>query len=219
MKRARNVAKDANKRPTKRRATAPPRRRTTRSVALAPELKFNDNNFSTDATTTGAVIAMNSFAAGDTAFLRDGNKISMKSVELRYTIELEAATTNALVRALVVYDRQTNGGTPTIATATTGPLDSISIASLRQVASMSRFKVLSDKTYALNQQNDTATTLQIMADHTYIKLPSDCQMSSYADGSASSPISGGLYLMYFSNIAAGAADVNFNGNFRVRYWG
>lgn len=42
------------------------------SVSLAPELKYNDTAFNTDATTSGAVIALSTFAAGDTALLRDG---------------------------------------------------------------------------------------------------------------------------------------------------
>lgn len=188
-------------------------------VGLAPELKFNDGPFTTDATTTGAIIALNQMAAGDTALLRDGNKIRMKSIQLRFFLNLEAATTNAIVRMFIVYDRQSNLANPSIATAGTGPLDTITIQSLRQVATVSRFKVLWDHVYVLNQQNDTVTCLQIVNDEIFLKIPEDCQLTTFADNTQAAPISGGLYLMYFSNLAAGAADVDVNGQFRLRFWG
>lgn len=191
----------------------------TSGAGIAPELKFNDGPFTTDATTTGAIIALNQMAAGDTALLRDGNKIVMKSIQLRFFLQLEASTVNAIVRMFIVYDKQSNLGNPSIATAGTGPLDTITVQSLRQVATVSRFKVLWDQVYTLNQQNDTITNLQIVHDEIFIKIPSDCQKTSFADGIAAAPITGGLYLMYFSNLAAGAADVDVNGQFRLRFWG
>jgi len=199
-------------------ATTQTIRRTKPSV-LSPELKFNDNAFATDATTTGAITALNQMAAGDTALLRDGNKILMKSIQLRFTLENEALNQNNAVRMLVVYDKNANLGTASIATAGTGPLDSITIQSLRQVATMSRFKVLSDKVYVLNSTSDTAGALQIIHDELFIKIPKDCQLTAFADGVSGAPITGHLLLMYFGNVAAGAGDVNVLGQARLRFWG
>jgi hypothetical protein len=195
-----------------------PRTRLT-GVGLKPELKFNDSSFNADATTTGSVVALNQMAAGDTALLRDGNRIKMKSIQLKFTLELEAITQNAVCRFLIVYDRNTNLTNPTIATAGTGPLDTITVQSLRQVATVSRFKVLYDKSFALNSTSDTATALQIQFEEVFVKIPLDCQDTAFADGAAGAPISGGLYLMFFSNIAAGATDVNVAGQARLRFWG
>lgn len=188
-------------------------------VAVAPELKFNDNSFLTDATTTGAIVALNNMAAGDTALLRDGNRIQMKSIQVRFTAQTESLAANALIRMLIVYDKNSNLSTASIATSGTGPLDTISITSLRQVATTSRFKVLSDRVYALNNQSDTAGAFAKMHDEIYIKIPSDCQNTAFADGNAGAPISGNLLLMYFSDIAAGAGDVDINGQTRLRYYG
>lgn len=211
---------DKKGRPTKfRRTTVKNTRARTAGAGIAPELKFNDGPFTTDATTTGAIIALNQMAAGDTALLRDGNKIMMKSIQLRFFLQLEAATVNAIVRMFIVYDRQPNLVNPTIATASSGPLDTITVQSLRRVDTVSRFKVLWDSVYTLNQQNDTVTNLQIVHDEVFVKIPADCQKTAFGDGSAAAPISGGLYLMYFSNLAAGAADVDVNGQFRLRFWG
>lgn len=217
----RKAEADKKGRPTKFRkpSAVKAKRARTSGASIAPELKFNDGPFTTDATTTGAIIALNQMAAGDTALLRDGNKIIMKTIQLRFFMQLEASTTNAIVRMFIVYDRNSNLGNPSIATAGTGPLDTITIQSLRQVATVSRFKVLWDQVYTLNQQNDTATSLQIIHDEVFVKIPADCQKTAFADGVAGAPISGGLYLMYFSNIAAGATDVDVNGQFRLRFWG
>lgn len=190
-----------------------------RASGLKAELKFNDASFSTDATTTGAITALNNMAAGDTALLRDGNRIKMKSIQLRFTLENEAQNQNNAVRMMIVYDRNANLSTASIATAGTGPLDTITIQSLRQVATVSRFKVLWDKVYVLNSQSDTAGALCITHDEVFIKIPSDCQDTAFADGTAAAPISGNLLLMYFGNVAAGAGDVNVLGQARLRYWG
>jgi hypothetical protein len=217
----RKPTSDKKGRPTKMRRVTTTRvasRRST-SVALKPELKYNDASFAADATTTGSVVALNQMAAGDTALLRDGNKILMKSIQLKYTVECEAVTQNVVARFMIVYDRQTNVTNPTIATAGTGPLDSISPVSLRQVATTSRFKVLYDKVVVLNSTTTTATALQIAYEECFVKIPTDCQMTQFADGATGAPQTGGLYLMFFSNIAAGATDANVNGQARLRFWG
>lgn len=190
-----------------------------KNVVLAPELKYNDAAFAADATTTGAIVALNNMAAGDTALLRDGNKILMKTIQLRFTIENEANNQNNAVRMLIVYDKQPNLAAATIAGAGTGPLDTITIQSLRQVATTSRFKVLMDRVYVINSTSDTAGALQIMHDEAYIKIPSDCQLTQFADGAAGAPQTGNLLLMYFGNVAAGAADTNVLGQARLRFIG
>lgn len=218
MKRGRTAPKST--RPTKRAKTQfVPKAPAIRRVLLAPELKYNDASFNADATTTGSVVALNQMAAGDTALLRDGNRIKMKSLQLKWTMELEALAQNAVCRFMVVYDRNTNITNPTIATAGTGPLDTITVQSLRQVATVSRFKVLYDKVVPLNNTSDTAGALFITYEEAFIKIPLDCQDTSFSDGASGAPMSGGLYLMFFSNIAAGAADVNVSGQARLRFWG
>lgn len=195
------------------------RRKTISLVGVAPELKFNDVAFVTDATTTGSVVSLNNFAAGDTNLLRDGNRIKMKSIQLRFTLENEALNQNNAVRMMIVYDKQTNLTAPTIATAGTGPLDTITIQSLRQVATVSRFKILCDRVYVINSTSDTAGALQIIHDEIFVKIPLDSQDVAYGSGGATEPVSGGLYLMYFGNVAAGAGDVNVLGQARLRFWG
>lgn len=212
-------APDLKGRPIKRQQTKKPPRKKSVGVGIGQELKFHDVSFTTDATTTGVVVALNHMAAGDTALLRDGNKIRMKSIQLKWTSQLESIAANAVCRFMIVYDRQPNGVAPTIATATTGPLESISVVSMRQVASSTRFKVLYDHVFALNNTSDTAGAFQIRNDECFIKIPEEAQFASFVDGNAGAPQTGGLYLMYMSTLAAGASDVDIEGRARLRFWG
>lgn len=190
-----------------------------RILSIPTELKFNDVAFATDATTTGTVVALNTFAAGDTALLRDGNKVAQRSLFLRVSYSLEALTAAARIRFLVVLDKQANGVAPSIATALTGPLDAITMESQRRIDSMSRFMMLCDEVVTLNQPSGTGGALAKGYWEKYITLPTTAQIASFLDNTAAIPVTNGLSLMYFSDIAAGAADVDVSGTCRLRFQG
>lgn len=186
---------------------------------LAPEKKFNDVSFATDATTTGTVVALNTFAAGDTALLRDGNKVMNKSLNLRISYALESLTASANLRFIVVLDKNANGTSPTVASALTGPLDAITPEAQRRVDSISRFWVLMDEVVTLNAQTGTGGALSKGFLQRNIKIPQDLALSQYIDGTAAVPVSNSLSLLYFSDLAAGAADVDISGTCRLRFVG
>jgi hypothetical protein len=198
----------------KPRTTGPPLPKA--AVGVPQELKYNDVPFATDATTTGVVVPLNTFGAGDTALLRDGNKILMRSLELRVRLDMEAVAPNAVCRFIVVHDKNANLTSPTIAGAT-GVLDAITPESLRTISGMSRYTILMDKSFALNTASASAP--QKMFFKKYIKLSPELQLASFYDGGSSVPVSGSLTLLYFSDIAAGATDVNVNGQSRLRFVG
>lgn len=203
----------------KKTLAAPTAARKKSTLLLEPELKFNDVAFTTDATTTGTIVPLNQMATGDTALLRDGNKILTKSVLLRIAIEQEAVAQNLLIRFLIVLDKAPNGVDPTIATAGSGPLDTITIQSLRRVDTISRFKILKDWVVEVNAANDTATSLTQIFTDAYIKLRDDSQITQFVGATSAAPMTNGLYLMYFSNVAAGVTDANITGQSRVRFLG
>lgn len=184
------------------------------NASLSPELKYNDTSFNTDATTTGAVIALTTFAAGDTSITRDGNKIDVKSVELRIRVELEAVTQNAVCRFVLVRDKQPNQAASPLATAT-GFLDTISPESLRSILYLSRYDVLMDKTVSLNEGSGA---VQKMFFKKYIKVR-DNSVTTFADGTAAIPVTNSYNLLYLSDVAAGATDVNVFGQCRLRFVG
>lgn len=182
---------------------------------IGEELKFNDATFNTDATTTPTIVGLNTFAAGDTAITRDGNRIKCRSLELRIRYQLEAITANALLRFVVVHDKNANSTAPTW----TLVFDSVDISSQRQIGALSRFTILMDKTITLNQLS-SAGGVQKGFLKKYIKIrEEDLQLTSFADGSSAIPYSNSLTLMYVSDLSSGVADVDVNGTCRLRFVG
>jgi len=211
-------ASTAINRPYKRPRLATPAVKRKQNTSLTQELKYNDVTFNTDATTTGTMVALTTFASGDTALLRDGNKILVRSFELRVKCELESITANATLRFCLVRDKNSNMAQAPLATAT-GFLDTITPESLRTVGFMSRYDVLMDKTFALNQSASNAAGFQKLFFKKYIKVPQSDALVSFGDGTASIPVSNSYTLLYFSDLASGVADVNILGTCRMRFVG
>jgi len=179
------------------------------------ELKFNDATFNTDATTTPTIVDLNNFAAGDTVLLRDGNKIAMRSLELRVRFALEAITTNALMRFVVVVDNNANQTAPTW----TGVFDSATVDSQRLIGNMGRYTILMDKVIPLNQAS-SAGGPQKGFFKKYIKIRDpEQQLVQYTAGTALVPMKNSLTLMYISDLSSGVADVDIQGTARLRYVG
>lgn len=200
--------------PVRDRVMDAPRRKSA-SVSITQELKFNDTSFNTDATTTGAIIPLSNVATGDTVLLRDGNKIQVRSFELRVRLEAEAQAQNSVVRFLLVRDKNANNtAIPSIPVV----LDAITPESLRLIANLSRFDILMDKTISLNQTSGTGGAVQKAFFKKYVKVR-DPYVTSYADGAAGVPISNSYTLLYFSDVVAGVTDTNVTGTCRMRFVG
>uniref|UniRef100_UPI0040489F37 hypothetical protein n=1 Tax=Flavobacterium sp. TaxID=239 RepID=UPI0040489F37 len=197
----------------------PAPRRKSQAVGLAAEKKFNDVSFNTDATTTGTIVALNTFGAGDTALLRDGNKILCKTLYIKCALALEDIAQSAIIRFMLVVDKNANVAAPTIAGVATGPLESIAIQSQRQISSMARFHVLMDEVVTLNQSGGTGCAKSKAYFERFVKIPENLQLTTYFDGTSSLPVTNGLSLIYFSDVAAGAADVDVLGTVRLRFIG
>lgn len=188
-------------------------------AALAPELKFFDTAFNTDASTTGTIVSLNNMAAGDTALTRDGNKILCKSLNLRIAIQNESLTISSTVRVLVVVDKNANNANPSFATAGTGVLEAITPESQRRIDSISRFHCLMDETIVINAESGTGGAESKAFIERFIRIPEEFQLSQYLDGSAGVPVSNSLTLLYLSDQVSGVSDVNFVGTCRLRFIG
>uniref|UniRef100_UPI0040482E38 hypothetical protein n=1 Tax=Shewanella sp. TaxID=50422 RepID=UPI0040482E38 len=201
----------------KTKSTAQPklsRQNATLSIG-GPELKYKDTAFVADATTTGTIVDLSTFASGDTAITRDGNKIAVRSFELRIAMEKESLVPNVLMRFLLVRDKQPNvAAIPSIGYI----LDTITVESLRNISFLSRFDVLMDKVVVLNQTSSTASGYQKAFLKKYVKVKFD-SITTFSDGTASIPTSNSYSLIYFSDVASGTTDVNILGQCRMRFVG
>lgn len=189
------------------------------SALLTQELKFNDFSNAGDISTTGVIVDMTTFAAGDTALLRDGNKILAKSIQLRGTFATESLAQNAIVRYMIIHDKNSNGTAPTFAQVfSTTPIVT-HVYSLKSIANASRFTTLLDRTIVINNQSDTAGAFAKAYIDEYIKVPESCQLVAFADGTSAVPISGSLSLMIISDVATGITDVDSALLGRLRFVG
>ncbi len=115
------------------------------------DLKFNDiaNNDSVVAT-TGIVILAFTIADGNTQSQKDGLKITIKSIRIRYQLKLPATSTIAdgtdICRILLVKDKQCNGALPAVSDILAGT----DIQNHKNLENSKRFTILSDRTITIN---------------------------------------------------------------------
>lgn len=192
------------------------RRKKTQNVLLAAEKKFFDSSSVTDASTTVTVVNLNNMAAGDTALTRDGNKILCKSLQFRISLENESLAQNTIVRFCLVHDKNANGVAPTGAQVFEGTPN---VYSMKNISNASRFVTLWDEVIVLNNTSDTAGAFQKGYIEKFVIIPEKLQLAAFADGTAVVPTSGSLSLLYLSDVASGATDVNVIDSNRLRFVG
>lgn len=201
------------------------RRATTRvprqaTSGLAPELKFLDTAFNTDASTTATIVALTTMATGDTIITRDGNVISARALELRVNSSLEAITQNATLRFVVVCDHGANSAAPTFSgTATTSVFDATTIQAMRNLSCLDKYTILMDKTFVINQSASNAGGVQHHFFKKWIKIPRHCQEVRYQDNTSAIPMKNALSLLYIADVASGVTDVDIAGQARLRFVG
>lgn len=117
-----------------------------------PEAKFLDTTEAQTAVAIAGTIgqqSLNVIPQDDTQSGRIGRKVTVKSLFIKGQIILPATTvaanTTDLMRIIVYIDKQTNGASAAVATL----LETAAINSFRNMANVSRFQILFDKTFTL----------------------------------------------------------------------
>lgn len=130
------------------------------------ELKYFDLIAATPAIVTGLLTVVNAMGTGSSQDTRVGAQIKMTSVQFRFVLTNLAATLAPTVcRFMVVLDRINTGSLPNVAAdASAGSvaiLDNGVITNLvdspYQYEQKERFKILHDKRYVFNPQQDLTT--------------------------------------------------------------
>ncbi len=123
-----------------------------RGRTAVTELKFHDldvNDAVVAAAGTIAQVSCLTIAQGTTESTRIGRKVTVRSINWRFSIELpsanSASSTSEVVRVILYQDKQTNGATATVA----GILETDDFQSFNNLANKSRFRTLMDRTYDL----------------------------------------------------------------------
>lgn len=200
--------------PTKKTQVAKRARPSARRVpaSVVPEIHYFDTNDTSDISTTAVAIAANSMAQGDTIVTRTGNKIQMTAIELRVALANKAATSANKCRIIVVYDKNPDAATATLATV----LENSTVTDFPAKGQKSRFKILLDETIVLNQT--TTTPAQKAFWHKFLRIKNSAQLAAYPDGSAAAPITGALNVYTIGDVAAGANAASSNVNIRLYFF-
>lgn len=188
--------------PSKRRKIpydkSPKRKTTTYSPAINTVSKFQPSSgtekkyidttvtscFPATTVTTWGISLLNGVSQGLTMNARVGNKIQMKSIQLRL---VTPAYVNDLTRIRVIYDKNTNGATPAVGAII---LEQDDNTAMIEKNTAGRFITLCDE--YIDHSESAATNY--MEWHKYIKC--DLPVVYQADGATVSVINaGGLFLM------------------------
>lgn len=185
------------------------------------EWKYHDNADAKDINSTPSFTLLNGIAEGVGATERVGQKVLIRSLEIRAQGWVTAATgvTN-VCRAIIVQDRQTN--TAVIGNIT-DVLEANNCMAPRSLPNRHRFKILWDKFFLLGGVLNGAGTGSSIPEQklfkSYIKFrkPIPMHFNQGEDANVASITSNSIYLVLLGNIAAGATDANLTYYIRVRY--
>lgn len=179
------------------------------------ELKTIEVNDSTvAANTTGTIVLINGVIQGTDYNQRVGRIFLMKSIYLRAKFTNDSATVSPLTfRAMIVLDSQTNGALPAI----TDILNAVTTTSTNNLNNRDRFKVLMDKTFS---PTPSARTVAITEQEVFKKWYKKCSYEVVNGGTAATVGSiqtGGLYVIFLTDVAAGTGDGVVTYSTRVRF--
>lgn len=213
------------------------RKQALQGSAGRPEVKFVDiafvtKNFSVAATPPLATTLCIP-VQGAAAFNRIGQKVTLKSLRIRGTVQNAATAVQGVGRIIVVYDKQANAALPTwtdlISGVTSAGVASNSTYDGINMANRDRFIVLADEQMTLPSVTNTAGVLTNVGTLTgteknpcmmnfdrFIKLRDmECHFNNTNGGTFADVMSGSLNIFCCTSVADGAYTFTFSA--RVRF--
>jgi len=186
------------------------------SPASGTELKFLDYSgtmsptYSTSTWTTPGLL-LNGCAPGSSAETRNGRKITMKSIYVRYTFSRSAATMSggSPARILIVYDKQANATAPAI----TDILLADDFHSMNNLSNRDRFITLFDQVTA--PISDAAE--HCVGDTLYKGMNLDVMFNGGNAGTIGDITSGSVYAFACATNRIGIANSQVVFRSRIRY--
>lgn len=178
------------------------------------EKKYRDTVITGNIDYNGAINNITDISQGDTTTTRNGNSILAKGLMVRYwckpDVASPSATSQALLRVLIVQDTMNLGTTPTVSDVLeyTGSINGVLSPYKYVNANQYRFKVLYDKTHSLNggSANHNNDVKIVVNDH--IK---------YTGTAGTDEGRNQIYAIQISDQVT-TNTPNFNGVFRISYY-
>jgi len=157
------------------------------------------------------VYLLNGIARGDEINQRNGREVIMRSIQFQYTTRATTATGLAQQhRIMLVYDRQTNA-TPLTAAQV---LTSASTLAPRNLENRKRFKILYDRTFAINPSTESDSEI---SRRFYRRLRHPITFNGNNAGTVGDITTGSLYLVVVGTIPVGSTAGSITFCSRVRY--
>jgi len=165
-------------------------------------------------TTAGAFLLLNGCTRGATIEQRTGRKITMNYCQLHIRPLTNTTPTLTGVRIMLVYDRQTNGTSPTI-----GILEAANSGSALGLNSRDRYRVLWDRYFSYKAISGATYSLNMndVVFKPYIPLSHTVTFTDGNEGTVADIATGSLVLVGVSDLAAGDTAPIFSVYSRVRF--
>lgn len=178
------------------------------------ELKFKDNNFTTDppvgVNTWSAGTLLNGMATGSDASTRIGRKITIKSLLARWSFQLATTSVGGSpVRILIVYDKQANATAPAI----TDILLVDHFNSPNNLSNRDRFVTISDFVSEGISTGDKFSESGVI----YKKLNLETMFNAGSAGTIGDITSGSIYMFVCQDSGITTAVADFQSYVRIRY--
>jgi len=133
----------------------------------AQEIKFYDESGTVSLSTSGSVFCVSDLAQGDTDITRDGDKIVLKSMQLRGTMTL--ADTSNIIRIIVFQWFPVDTASDPTADDILQTTGTFGIVSAYQHDQRNQYHILADRTYTLTTASQPYRHWQIKIPFKYVK--------------------------------------------------
>lgn len=184
-----------------------------RYTGRSQELKFFDKTHIIDLTDLGGTVKNDimEISAGTGENQRIGRKLTLRHLNMRYTIKNEGSTMNT-VRVIVILDKQCNG------TGITVPdfLQTEDYQSFNNLANSNRFKTLHDRMHTVPSQG-VSTAIGKLSDELYIKDLNVPVEYSGTTGGLTEIKSANISMLVIPDKASTNLSLRFNSTTRLRY--
>jgi len=161
--------------------------------------------------TTGSIKLLNDIVAGVTNIDRIGNKIWLKSLQIRGMAYINTTANNVDCFFAIVYDKKPRGALPAISDIFYGPVVGTAIPHrLNNPDNEARFEILKREDFILTKTSDPAITVQF-----YLKIE---RPSVYkTDNNGRNFEEGALYIVTGGDYPPGTSSATLQVNSRVRF--
>lgn len=182
----------------------------------SPDLKHHRlSQSSVDITNSWSKILLNGIGTGETDTLRSDSTIHLKSLELRYSVQVPAITSSEpIIRFMIVYDKNPKG-------VAVNPFPDIvsvdnAVLAFRTLPINRRYVILKDKTFTMVQY-DGGSNQRLMTSKIVLNLRGKRQDFLSTGNTITAIRNGSIYFLWTTNITVTAQRPVMSTRIQVRF--